>query len=103
MPKSIFQQSFVNALLNWPWGVSGGAKEDPVSRNPRSVGTDRSSDTSVPSKVIDIIMGIGPGCTGSRARGLGRSEWAAHLGWMSRSFGMIKRHFRRIKDLNALS
>lgn len=52
-------------------GVSGGAKEDPVYWNLGSVGTDKSSHILVPSKMMDTIVGIGPGCTGSRTQGPG--------------------------------
>lgn len=72
MPESIFQHSFVNALLNWPCGSCWGAKEDPAFWNPWSVGTDKSSDTLVPFKVMDTIVRIGPGCTGSRTQGPGQ-------------------------------
>lgn len=63
-----------------------------------SVGTDRSADKLLPSKVTNAIMETSPGSTGSRDRGLGGSG-GLHVG-LDEEFSGDEEAFRRNKESN---
>lgn len=86
---------FVNALLYWPCGRRGGADEDPVSRNSRAVETDRAADKLLHSKAT-TLWEQAQDVQRAEVRALGGR--ASYMGWMSRSFPGMIRHFRRNKE-----